>query len=118
MPIGQKKGTLHEDRNVTIGAGMGALAALLALGIFLAAVISLTVRGAQVTSRDVAWIAGVPEPSPAEADVYSRYLQRHRTHRVVGGLLGALFAISVGTAWYGSVRIGVGFFGFANICRP
>lgn len=92
-----------------IGDGMGAPAGLLlALAIFTAAVISLMIKRAQVTARDVAWVAGAPKPSTAEADVYSRYLQRHRTHRVAGGLIGALFAISVGSAWYGSVRIGVG----------
>lgn len=92
-----------------VGDGMGAQAGLLlVLGISAASVISVMVKRAHVTARDVAWIAGAPESSPAEADVYSRYLQRHRTHRVAGGLLGALFAISVGTAWYGSVSIGVG----------
>lgn len=92
-----------------IADGMNALAGLLlALAISTAAVIALMLKRAQVTARDVAWIAGTPKPSPAEADVYSRYLQRHRTHRVAGGLLGAFFAVSVGTAWYGSVRIGVG----------
>jgi hypothetical protein len=40
--------------------------------------------------------------------VYSRYLQRHRLHRLAGGLFGTLFAITVGGRWYGSVSIGVG----------
>ena len=81
---------------------------LLALGIITAAGLSLAVGGTRVSARDVAWIAGTSDSSSAEADVYSRYLQRHRVHRLVGGLLGILFAISVGTRWYSSVSFGIG----------
>jgi hypothetical protein len=81
---------------------------LLALGIAVAAVLFVAIGGSRVSARDVAWIAGAPVSSPAEADVYSRYLQRHRRHRLAGGLLGTLFAITVGIRWYGRVSIGVG----------
>ena len=109
MPIGQRKEALHGGSNVTIAAGMGSFVVmLLALGIVIAGGFSLAVGGARVSARDVAWIAGTPECSPAEADVYSRYLQRHRLHRLAGGLFGTLFAITVGGRWYGSVSIGVG----------
>jgi len=81
---------------------------LLALGIIIAAGLSLAVGGTHVSARDVAWLAGTSDSSPAETDVYSRYLQRHRVHRLVGGLLGALFAVIAGTRWYGSVSFGVG----------
>jgi len=81
---------------------------LLALGIIIAAGLLLAVRGTHVSARDVAWLAGTSDSSSAEADVYSRYLQRHRVHRLVGGVLGTLFAIVVGTRWYGSVSFGVG----------
>lgn len=86
--------------------GFGIL--LLALGVIIAAGLSLALRGSHVSARDVAWLAGTTESSPAEADVYSRYLQRHRVHRLVGGLLGTLFALLVGTRFYGSVSFGVG----------
>ena len=82
---------------------------LFALGIITAAGLSLAVGGTRVSERDVAWIAGTSDSSSAEADVYSRYLQRHRVHRLAGGLLGILFAIIVGTRWYsGSVSFGIG----------
>lgn len=94
---------------MNLGAGTGSFAVLLlALGIAIAAGLSLAVGGTRVSVRDVAWIAGGPESSPAEADVYSRYLQRHRRHRLGGGLVGSLFAITVGIGWYGSITIGVG----------
>ncbi|NMM22030.1 MAG: hypothetical protein HHJ11_00775 [Phycicoccus sp.] len=94
---------------MNLGAGMGSFAVLLlALGIAIAAGLSLAVGGTHVSVRDVAWIAGTPESSPAEVDVYSRYLQRHRRHRMAGGLLGALFAVILGGRWYGSITIGVG----------
>jgi hypothetical protein len=94
---------------VTLGDGMGSFAVLLlALVIIIAAGVSVAVGGTNVSARDVAWIAGTSDSSPAEADVYSRYLQRHRRHRLAGGLLGTLFAITVGVRWYGSVSFGIG----------
>lgn len=61
-----------------------------------------------VSARDVAWLAGGVERSPAETDVYSEYLGRHRRHRALGGLFGALFALTIGIRWYSSVSIGIG----------
>lgn len=84
---------------------MAAAGMLLLLGITAAL---LLLQAVDVSARDVAWFAGSPRSSPAEADVYSRYLQRHRLHRRAGGLFGTLFAVSVGIGWYGSVSIGVG----------
>jgi hypothetical protein len=80
----------------------------LGIAVALAAVLFVAIGGSHVSARDVAWLAGAPGSSPAEAEVYSRYLQRHRRHRLVGGLLGALFAITVGVRWHGSVSIGIG----------
>jgi len=105
----KERGPWHEGSNVNLGAGMGSFAVLpLTLGITIAAGLSLAVGGTHVSVRDVAWIAGTPESSPAEADVYSRYLQRHRRHRMAGGLLGALFAVILGARLYGTVSFGVG----------
>lgn len=60
------------------------------------------------TPRDVAWLASSPGwPSREVAAVYSRYLERHRRHRLAGGLFGAAFAIVVGIRMYGSVSIGI-----------
>lgn len=81
---------------------------VIVLGGFLAVVFSVTVAGVRVSSRDIAWIAGTPHTSPAEAAVYTRYLERHRRHRLAGGLFGALFAVAVGIRWYGAVTIGIG----------
>lgn len=81
---------------------------LLALGGFIVAGLFLAVRGTSVSARDVAWLARTSDFSAAEADVYSRYLRRHRVHRLVGGLLGTLFAIIVGSRTFGSVSFGVG----------
>jgi hypothetical protein len=109
MPIGQKKEVRREVNTVMLGDGMGTFAILiLAAAVTIAAGLSMTIARARVSARDVAWIAGTPDCSPAEADVYSRYLRRHRLHRLVGGLLGTLFAITVGGRWYGEVSIGVG----------
>lgn len=109
MPIGQKEEVCREGTKVILGPGMGTFAILiLTAGITIAAGLSLAVARTRVSARDVAWIAGTPMSSPAEADVYSRYLQRHRRHRLVGGLLGMLFAIALGSRWYGTVSIGVG----------
>jgi hypothetical protein len=110
MSIGQKeRGACYEGEGVMVSAGMGAFGVLLlALGILLVAALSVAVGATHVSARDVAWIAGTPETSPAEADVYSRYLQRHRLHRLAGGLLGTLFALIVGVRLFGSVSFGVG----------
>lgn len=68
----------------------------------------LWVRGSDVSDRDVAWLAGANMVPDDEADVYRRYLGRHRLHRVAGGAFGALFAIVFGVRWDGSFSIGIG----------
>ena len=69
---------------------------------------SVIVRRVQVTDRDIAWLSSTAQTPPAEAAVYGRYLERHRRHRLVGGLAGAFFAVVVGIRYYGSVSIGIG----------
>ena len=92
-----------------IGAGLGAfLLLLLAVGTIITESHSMVTGGTYVSASDVAWIAGTHESPPAEAAVYSRYLRRHRLHRLAGGILGTLFAITVGARWYGEVSYGVG----------
>jgi len=71
-------------------------------------VLAVRLLGTRVSIRDVAWIAGTPYSSPAEEDVYTRYLQRHRRHRLAGGIFGMLVALVVGIRYFGSVSIGVG----------
>lgn len=66
------------------------------------------IRGVRVTGRDIAWLSSTAHTPPAEAAVYGRYLERHRRHRLTGGLVGACFAIVVGIRYYGSVSIGIG----------
>lgn len=82
---------------------------------FLLALVVAAVAGARffadrvrVTGRDIAWLASTPHTAPAEATVYGRYLERHRRHRLAGGLTGAFFAVLVGIRYYGSVSVGVG----------
>lgn len=68
----------------------------------------VTVGGVRVTDRDIAWLSTTAHTPPAEAAVYSRYLERHRRHRLAGGLVGAVFAVVIGIRYYGSVSIGIG----------
>lgn len=85
--------------------------AFAALGVLMLIVFvgwTMFATGMTVSHRDVAWMAGLADSPPSEADVYSQYLARHRRHRYVGGLFGALFAITVGIRWYGSISIGIG----------
>jgi hypothetical protein len=84
---------------------MPALSVLVAVAIVFGALVSMAAR---ITDRDVAWISGTTGASPSEAEVYRRYLQRLRRHRLAGGLLGSLFALVVGIRFYASVSIGVG----------
>lgn len=70
--------------------------------------IALSTRLRRATVADVAWLAGTPVVEPREAEVYARYLDRHRRYRLVGGLLGAAFAIVIGMRWSGTVTFGVG----------
>jgi hypothetical protein len=67
-----------------------------------------TISSVNVTGRDIAWLAATTHTSPAEDAVYRRYLERHRRHRLAGGLAGACFAVVVGIRYYGSVSIGIG----------
>lgn len=53
----------------------------------------------RVSAGDVRWIAGTPDVPAAQADVYRRYLTRHRQHRMVGGLLGTMLGILLGLRW-------------------
>ena len=46
--------------------------------------------------RDLAWVSGMDVVPADEAEVYRRYLNRHRRHRIVGGLFGAALAVVVG----------------------
>lgn len=59
------------------------------------------------TPRDVAWLAGAPVAAD-EATAYGRYLDRHRRHRLLGGLLGVTSAVVVGWRWYETVTLGIG----------
>lgn len=81
----------------------------MAIVMLLAPVLLVVALGrATVTRRDVAWIA---EPLPTdshEAIVLTRYLERHRSHRLVGAMLGAALAIIVGIRLYSEVTIGIG----------
>ena len=67
----------------------------------------LTAR-VRVDGRDIAWLSSTSHASPAEAAVYSRYLERHRRHRLAGGLAGTFFAVLVGVRYYKSVGVGMG----------
>lgn len=82
------------------------LVLLFGLGVWL--VSYTTVAGVRVSGRDVSWLAGTQQVRPDIAALYMRYLERHRRHRLAGGLFGALFAVTVGIRWYGSVSIGIG----------
>ncbi|MDH3499262.1 MAG: hypothetical protein OEM97_04000 [Acidimicrobiia bacterium] len=82
------------------------LVVLVAIGV--AVVSYVTIAGVRVSDRDVAWIAHAVQPPPPQAVVYSRYLQRHRRHRLAGGLFGTIFAVTMGIRWYGEVHIGIG----------
>jgi hypothetical protein len=62
----------------------------------------------RVTAHGLAWIAGGATPAPDEAAVYTRYLRRHRVHRLAGGLFGVAFAVVVSIRLYGSVLMGIG----------
>lgn len=60
-------------------------------------------------ARDVAWLAGGAFPTdPQVAEVYRRYLVRHRAHRFVGGLGGVLLAIVYSLTWEDGLQVGVG----------
>ncbi|WP_035062661.1 hypothetical protein, partial [Cellulomonas bogoriensis] len=86
---------------------MGIVIPVLAL-LVLAVVAYVVVTRTQVTTRDVAWLAGTRTPGPDEVAVYTRYLRRHREHRVLGGAVGGLFALIVGLLWEQRIKVGIG----------
>jgi len=55
--------------------------------------------------RDLAWISGTVEVPAGEAEVYRRYLDRHRRHRLVGGLFGGALAVVVGIRFQDRVQL-------------
>lgn len=57
------------------------------------------------TPRDVSWLAGRADVPDDETRVLRRYLQRHRVHRFVGGLLGVLAAFVVSMRWDAQVEL-------------
>ena len=75
------------------GAWGGAFLLVVA-AITLAGIGGVLLSGTRVYERDVLWLAGRPV-TQQEADVLTRYLRRHRVHRVVGGLTGVAFALVV-----------------------
>ena len=87
---------------------MAIVALSLVLLIATAVVALILIAGGKVSARDVSWLAAGSDPSLDETTVYARYLQRHRRHRIVGGLFGSAFAIVVGIAYYGRISIGIG----------
>ena len=76
------------------------------LALLLVLAVMVRVHLLHVRPRDVEWIAGTSTPGAQEVEVYTRYLRRHRLHRLVGGLFGATFATVVGTTWYGTATVG------------
>lgn len=80
--------------------------------ILLASIIALVqarVARVSMTNHDLVWFSGNAACPAQEREVYTRYLERHRRHRLVGGLVGVVFAISVGIRWYGTVTVGIGY---------
>lgn len=85
---------------------MAAIAVVVALGILVLGVFTLLLPArTRVSPRDVQWIAGTATVPADEAEVYGRYLARHRRHRVVGGTVGILLAVIVGLQYYRSVQL-------------
>lgn len=82
------------------------LAALLVITTVVVALL-VAVLAAGVTPRDVVWLAGA-HVGAEPAEVYRRYLARHRAHRLVGAVLGLAFAVVYGITWQGRVEIGIG----------
>ncbi len=88
------------------GNEMGLMSVLM-LGV-VAVVVYVTASRVQVSARDVAWMSAVRQVPPAEHTVYQRYLERHRRHRLAGGLFGVVLAVTIGVRWFGAVSIGIG----------
>ncbi|HMO12372.1 MAG TPA: hypothetical protein PKB06_12925, partial [Actinotalea sp.] len=77
---------------------------VLAIPALLTGLLVFTATRLRVTDRDLAWLAGGLVPAdPEVAEVYRRYLRRHRVHRFVGGWFGVLLALVYGiTASHGA----------------
>ncbi len=85
------------------------LVVIVVLGALLLAVLGGALVRIPADTRDVAWLAGgIPPADPQVAEVYRRYLVRHRAHRLFGGLGGVLFAIIYGFTWQDGPHAGVG----------
>lgn len=78
---------------------------VLVLGVLAVALLIIRPWSRRVNERDVAWIAGTAVVPGDEAEVYSRYLDRHLRHRLAGGAFGAVFAAVVGIRYYENVQI-------------
>lgn len=85
------------------------------VGAFLVVVAVITVvgiggvlyDGRRVYPRDILWLAGRPV-SEQEAEVCTRYLRRHRVHRLVGGLAGVAAGLVFGVRWDGNAGLSIG----------
>lgn len=86
---------------------MGGGVLVLLVGTVLAIGLPLYWLEGRSTPRDAAWLAGGPVAED-EVTVYGRYLDRHRRHRLLGGLLGVTTAVVVGWRWYETVTLGIG----------
>ena len=90
----------------------GLIVALLAPLVFvllLLGVLTWALSRLPAPGRDIAWLAGGTIPADAQAaEVYRRYLVRHRAHRMIGGICGIALAITYGITWQGSVELGIG----------
>ncbi|WP_309135356.1 hypothetical protein [Cellulomonas sp.] len=82
------------------------VASVLVLPVLVLALVLVAARRVRVEDRDVAWLAGGRLPDPAVADVYRRYLHRHRAHRTVGGWFGVLLAVTYGLTAQDAIRLG------------
>ncbi|RXR25660.1 hypothetical protein EQW78_12275 [Oerskovia turbata] len=77
---------------------------LLLVGLVVLLVVALNISR-RVSAGDVRWIAGTADVPPAQADVYRRYLARHRQHRMVGGLLGTALGVLLGLRWNATIPL-------------
>lgn len=85
------------------------LVVIVILGVLLLAVLGGALVRIPADTRDVAWLAGGEAPAdPQVAEVYRRYLVRHRAHRFFGGLGGVLFAIVYIVTWQDSPDVAAG----------
>lgn len=82
-----------------------ALLVLLVLGMIAVLLVLARPWSRRVNERDLAWIAGTAVVPDDEAAVYSRYLYRHRRHRLAGGTFGAIFAAVVGVRYYANIQL-------------